>query len=102
MVINAIELTLLMVKPVAQCVNIKINLKFFPTANLCMNYGLQMKATSAIEIMSIQLVETGWALRFVRNLSGQKLLKLQYDTVEKFVITLTDVISKLNRMVPAK
>ena len=33
MVINAIELKLLMVKPVAQCVNIEINVKFFPTAN---------------------------------------------------------------------
>ena len=64
-----------------------------PTTNLCMNYGLQMKAMSAIENMSRQIC---------RNLSGQKSIKLQYDTVEKFVITLTGVISKLNQMVPAK
>ena len=49
MVINAIEMTLLMVK----------------TTNLGMNYGLQMKAMSAIENMSRQIGKTGWALRFV-------------------------------------
>ena len=65
MVINAIEMKLLMVKTVAQCVKIKINQKFSPTTNLCMNYGLQMKAMSAIEIMSRQIGKTGWALRFV-------------------------------------
>ena len=69
-----------------------------------MNYGLQMEAMSAIENMSRQIGKTGWALRFVtlQNLSGQKSIKLQYDTVEKFVITLTGVISKLNQMLPAK
>ena len=65
MVINAIEMKLLMVKTVAQCVKIKINQKFSPTTNLCMNYGLQMKAMSAIENMSRQIGKTGWALRFV-------------------------------------
>ena len=39
---------------------------------------------------------------FCRNLSGQKLIKFQYDTVETFVIMLTGVISKLKQMVPAK
>ena len=34
-----------------------------------------------------------YVLSFCRNLSGQKVIKLQYDTVE---------ISKLNQMVPAK
>ena len=59
MVINAIEMKLLMVKTVAQCVKIIINQKFSPTTNLCMNYGLQMKAMSAIEIMSRQIGKTG-------------------------------------------
>ena len=69
-----------------------------------MNYGLQMKAMSAIEIMSRQMAKLGehYVLSFCRNLSGQKLIKLQYDNVEKFVITVTGVISKLNQMVPAK
>ena len=41
--------------------------KTFPNNpnNLCMNYGLQMKAMSAIEFMSRQIGKTGWALRFV-------------------------------------
>ena len=65
MVINAIEMTLLMVSTVSQSVKIKINQKFSQTTNLCMNYGLHMKAMSAIEIMSRQIVKTGWALRFV-------------------------------------
>ena len=65
MVINAIEMKLLMVKTVAQCVKIKTNQKFSPTTNLCMNYGRQMKALSAIEIMSRQIGKTGLALRFV-------------------------------------
>ena len=43
-----------------------------------------------------------YVLSFYRNLRGQKLIKLQYDTVEIFVIILTGVISELNRMVPAK
>ena len=30
------------------------------------------------------------------------LIKLKYDTVEKFVIILTGVISKLSQMVPAQ
>ena len=51
MVINAIELKLLMVKTVAQCLKIKINQKFSPTTNSCTNYGLQMTAMSAIEII---------------------------------------------------
>ena len=59
MVINAIEMKLLMVKTVAQCVKIKINQKLSPTSNLCMNYGLQMKVMSAIEIMSRQIGKTG-------------------------------------------
>ena len=59
MVINAIEMKLLMVKAVAQCVKIKSNQKFSPITNLCMNYGLQMKAMSAIEIMSRQIGKTG-------------------------------------------
>ena len=69
-----------------------------------MDYGLQMKAMSAIEIMSRQMAKLGehYVLSFCRNLSGQKLIKLPYDTVEEFLITLTGVISKLNRMVPAK
>ena len=65
MVISAIEMKLLMVETVAQCVKIKSNQKFFPITNLCMNYGLQMKAMSAIEIMSSQIGKTGWALPFV-------------------------------------
>ena len=65
MVINAIEMKLLMVKTVAQSVKIKTNRKFSPTTNLCMNYGLQIKAMSAIEIMSRQIGKTGLALRFV-------------------------------------
>ena len=52
-------MTLLIVRTVAQCVKIKINQKFFPTTNLRMNYELQMKAMSAIEIMSRQIVKTG-------------------------------------------
>ena len=44
MVINAIEMKLLMIKKFAQCVKIKTNQKFSPKTNLCMNYGLQMKA----------------------------------------------------------
>ena len=59
MAINAIGLKLLMVKTVAQCVKIIINQKFSPTTNLCMNYGLQMKAMSAIENMSRQIGKTG-------------------------------------------
>lgn len=59
MAINAIGLKLLMVKTVAQCVKIKINQKFSPTTNLCMNYGLQMKAMSAIENMSRQIGKSG-------------------------------------------
>ena len=55
MVINAIQ----MEKTVAQCEKIKINQKFSPTTNLCMDYGLQMKAMSAIEIMSRQIGKTG-------------------------------------------
>ena len=43
-----------------------------------------------------------YVLPFCRCLSGQKLIKLQYDRVEIFVIILTGVISKLNRMVPGK
>ena len=35
MVINAIEMKLLMVKTVAQCVKLKTNQKFSPTTNLC-------------------------------------------------------------------
>ena len=50
---------LLMVKTVAQCLEIKISQKFSPTTNLCMNYGLQMKAMSAIENMSRQIGKTG-------------------------------------------
>ena len=65
MVINAIGLKLLMVETVVQCVKIKMNWKFSPEAILCMNYGLQMKAIQAIEIMSRQIGKTGWALRFV-------------------------------------
>ena len=65
MVINAIEMKLLMVKTVAQCVKIKSSRKFSPTTNLCMNYGLQMKAIAAIEIMSREIGKTGWAFRFV-------------------------------------
>ena len=65
MAINAIGSKLLMIRTVAQCVKIKINQKFSPTTNLCMNYGLQMKAMSAIENMSRQIGKTGWALRFV-------------------------------------
>ena len=65
MVINAIEMKLLMVKTVAQCVKMKSNQKFSSTTNLCMNYRLQMKAMSAIEIMSRQIGNSGWALRFV-------------------------------------
>ena len=59
---------------------------------------------SASEIGSRQKAKLGdhYSLSFCRNLSGEKLIKLQYDTVEKFVITLTGVISKLNQMVPAK
>ena len=64
MVINSIEMRLLMVKTVAQCVKIKLNQKFSSTTNLCMNYGLQMKAMSSIEIRSRQIGKTGWALRF--------------------------------------
>ena len=41
-------------------------------------------------------------MSFCRSLCGQKLIKLQYETAEKFVITLTSVIIKLNPMVPAK
>ena len=37
-----------------------------------------------------------YVLSFCRNLSGQKLIYIQYDAVENFVITLTGVISKLN------
>ena len=59
MAINAIGLKLLMVKTVAQCVKIIRNQKFSPTTNLCMNYGLQMKAMSAIENMSRQIGKTG-------------------------------------------
>ena len=59
MAINAIGLKVLMVKTVAQCVKIKINQKFSPTTNLFMNYGLQMKAMSAIENMSRQIGKTG-------------------------------------------
>ena len=58
MAINAIGSKLLMVRTVAQCVKIKINQKFSPTTNLCMNYGLQMKAMSAIENMSRQIGKT--------------------------------------------
>ena len=47
-----------MVKTVAHCVKIKINEKFAPTTNLCMNYGLQMKTMSATEIMSRQIAKT--------------------------------------------
>ena len=65
MAINAIGLKILMIKTVAQCVKIEINQKFSPTTNLCMNYGLQMKAMSAIENMSRQIGKSGWALRFV-------------------------------------
>ena len=65
MAINAIGLKVLMVKTVAQCVKIEINQKFSPTTNLFMNYGLQMKAMSAIENMSRQIGKTRWALRFV-------------------------------------
>ena len=65
MVINAIEMKLLKVKAVAQCVKIKMNQKFSPTTNMWMNYGLQMKAMSANEIMSRQIGKTGWELRFV-------------------------------------
>ena len=43
-----------------------------------------------------------WVLSFCRNLSGQRLIKLQYDTVVIFVIAVTGVVSKLNRMVPAE
>ena len=59
MVINAIEIKFSMVKTVAQCVKIKINQKITPTANLCMNYGLQMRAMSAIEIRSRQIGKIG-------------------------------------------
>ena len=59
MAINAIGLKVLMVKTVAECVKIKMNQKFSPTTNLCMNYGLQMKAMSAIENMSRQIGKTG-------------------------------------------
>ena len=59
MAINAVGLKLLMVKTVAQCVKIIINQKISPSTNLCMNYGLQMKAISAIENMSRQLGKTG-------------------------------------------
>lgn len=59
MAINAIGLKVLMVKTVAQCVKIKINQKFSPTTNLFMNYGLQMKAMSAIENMSRQIGKSG-------------------------------------------
>ena len=41
-------------------------------------------------------------MSFCRNLNGQKLIILQYDTVEEFVIILTGFIRKLNRMAPAK
>ena len=56
---KAIGLKLLMVKTVAQCVKIIINQKFSPTTNFCMNYGLQMKAMSAIVNMSRQIDKTG-------------------------------------------
>lgn len=59
MAINAIGLKVLMVKTVAQCVKIEINQKFSPTTNLFMNYGLQMKAMSAIENMSRQIGKSG-------------------------------------------
>ena len=64
MVINAIEMNFLMVETVAQCVKIKTNRKSSPTTNLCMNYGLQMKVMSAIEIMCRHIGKTGLALRF--------------------------------------
>ena len=59
MVINAIEMKVSMVKTVTHCVKIKISQKFTPTANWCVNYGLQMRAMSAIEIRSRQIGKTG-------------------------------------------
>ena len=59
MVINAIGLKLLMVETVAQSVKIKIKQKRSPTTTFCMNYGLQMQAMSAIEIMSRQIGKIG-------------------------------------------
>ena len=59
MAVNAVGLKLLMVKTVAQCVKIIINQKISPSTNLFMNYGLQMKAMSAIENMSRQIGKTG-------------------------------------------
>ena len=59
MVINTIDMKLLMVKTVAQSVKIKINQKYSPTTNFCMTYGLQMKAMSAIAIMSRQIDKNG-------------------------------------------
>ena len=59
MVINAIEMKLFMFKTVSKGVKIKIHQKFTPTTNLCVNYGLQMKVKSAIEIMSRQKGKTG-------------------------------------------
>ena len=92
-----------LVKTVEQCVKIKINQTFSPTTNSCMNYGLQMKAMSVIEIMSRQYsnLDEHYVLSFRRNLRSKQLIKLQYDTVENFVITLTGVIRKLNLMLPA-
>ena len=79
-----------MVKTVAHCVKIKINQMFPPATNF--------------EIRSRKLAKLGehYVLSFCRNLRGQKLIKLQYDTVEIFVIISTDVRSELDRMVPAK
>ena len=39
MVINAIEIKILMVRTVAQCVKTKINQIFPQTTNLCVSYG---------------------------------------------------------------
>ena len=50
---------LLVVKTVPQRVKIKIYQTLFPTSNLFMNYGLQMKAMSVIEIMSRQIGKIG-------------------------------------------
>ena len=59
MVISAIEIKLLAVQTVAQYVSLKVKLSILPKISLCMNYGLQMKAMSAIEIRSRQIGKTG-------------------------------------------
>ena len=101
MVINAIGLKLLMVKTVAQCLKIEINQKFSPTTKfmyelLAANEGHfsdrnheQTNRQNRVSIMFCHFAEIS-------------VVKLQNGTVQKLVIILNGVISKLNRMVPAK